>query len=769
MLNSQSMNKGFVFTTELFFALMLALGFLGFAMVNVSENSVVLQHFPAETLAADALTTLDYNGFFLEVLDGNSLTASQKMNAISARLAELLPQDVDFNLSLRVFDSNAEKCKSSQKFNDCFAELLGLYQSVGKTIPENRPIAHKSIKLMKKQPPSKCEVSAQKGSLAHKYPLKNYENYFELYFKDFENDFAYFDGNDLNIDFGISINPATQLECDQQIRADINASVKPAGREPADIMLVLDRSGSMDEFTVNYQKLFSGTFNDGTRTCTQWWFGWCLSWQYNNWVTLGTFDWNYEAFAIKMKYTGYSGPSKPRLRLYSPKSKYWPSSSGSSSNSPITIEVDKSNLSNLTYPSGGTWRVQAWSDDSINYDVNIYRTKLNAAKIEAITFVSLADWEEQDFLGVVSYATTAKKELPLTPNHAAVINAIESLSAGGGTATGSGIYTATEELQPQPLGHGREEAIKFQVLLSDGKTNTGPSSAEAAQDAKNHGITIYTIGLGSDADVVELTNIANITGGQFYYANDENSLLSVYDLIAEKIGEKLQGSQKAYDANILVPLPKGAQVVDLGSGTLIQQVDQNYISYIIGYIDADHPWASYYIIKIPCTSNYACEINSLKFPAEGTTFYYNDVNGFANSILWNIFALIPFKYRDLTLDIIQAQIVSDNQILLDVNVQNTGYLNSGQTKLDFYLNDQISGQFLKQETVNAFCGQKSQPCSNYFQIFLNESLSSTGYIYAIVNRDKSILECLNNNVVQAYCILSPKMQFYKIDLSIWRK
>ncbi|PIU21354.1 MAG: hypothetical protein COT15_02770 [Candidatus Diapherotrites archaeon CG08_land_8_20_14_0_20_34_12] len=769
MLNLRFMNKGFVFTMEVFFAIILALSFLGLAIMSVSENTTIIQYTSNESLTSDVLKTLDYNGFFLEILDDNSLTSSQKMAVINSKLNELMPADVDFNFSIRAFDSNIEKCKSNQTFNNCFSESSGLFQSVGNIIPENKAVTKKSLTLMRKQPPSQCNISGQKGSLSQKYPLKNQENSFELYFRDFDNYIAYFDANDLNIDFGISISPTTQLECDQQIRADINASVRKAGRNPADVMMVLDRSGSMDEFTVNYMKLFSGTFNNGTRTCTQWWFGWCQSWQYNNWVTLGTFDWNYEAFAIKMKYTGYSGSNKPRLRLYSPKLKYWPSSSGSYSNSPITIEVKASNLSNLTYPSGGTWTVQAWSDDSIDYDVNIYRTKLNAAKTEAITFVSLADWEDQDYLGVVSYASTAKKELPLTPNLNAVINAIQSLSAGGSTATGSGIYAATKELQPLPTGHGRVEAIKFQVLLSDGKTNAGPSSATAAQDAKNKGITIYTIGLGSDADVAELTTIATITGGQYYYANDENSLQSVYDVIAEKIGEKLQGSQKAYDANLLVPLPKGSQVLDLGSGTLVQQADQNYISYAIGYMDADHPWASYYIIQIPCNVNYACDLNSLKFPAEGTTFYYEDVNGIPNNKLWNIFALIPFKYRDLTLDIIQAQIVSDNQILLDVNVQNIGYLSSGQAKLDFYLNDPISGQFLKQETVNGFCGQKSQPCSNYYQIFLNESLSSTGYIYAIVNRDKSIAECLNNNVVQAYCVLAPRMQFYKIDLSIWRK
>lgn len=804
LLNNQ---KAFVFTLEMLFAIMLAVSFLAIMNVTTTNETSGFSIIELKKAINSTLSTLDENGYFLEVLDNNATSSQTKAELIHNKIAGLLPSNSLNRIDIKQYNLNAAACQQEKNFSNCFTEGIS-FPATGSVLPEDKENVEEEIFLIKKQPPAQCEISGEKLSLQEKERIlekifrKEREeiNFFE---KNWEKTTLLFEekgktpssfemkGNDLvllfeekkpftlllqeeedgNISFGVKTNPSDELECDESIHVDLNVSIKPSGeRFPADIMLVMDRSGSMDEFTVNYRYLGSGSFNNGTRTCTQWWLGFCLNWQYNNWVTLGTFDWNYEAFAVKMKYSGYVGQSKPRLRLYSPKGVYWPSSTGSSSNSPITITVNKSNLSSLTYPSGGTWTIQGWSDDLINYDLNIYRTKLNAAKTEAKAFIDLAEWEDEDYLGLVSYASTAKKELPLTPNHQAVKNAIDTLQAGGSTATGSGIYTATEELQPQPLGHGREEAVKFQVLLSDGKTNTGPSSATAAQDAKNHGIIIYTIGFGSDADVSELTNIANITGGQFYYASDENTLQAVYEMIAQKIGEEAMGlgASKVYDSNIVMPVPDGMQITDDGTGNVIKQGDQNFLVYATGDFNSSSPWTGYFEANFPCDSSHTCEESSKAFPTNGTVFnYLNDLNE-AKQIDWNAFITLPFKYRDLTLDILKAEIFGENQLLLDVRAENIGWLSSDASAIDFYLEDPKTGQFLKQVGVKALCG-KLTGCGGYLEMFYNIELNESGYIYAIINRNQAIKECPNNNVVQLYCTLAPKIQYYSVKVWAWTR
>jgi len=106
---------------------------------------------------------------------------------------------------------------------------------------------------------------------------------------------------------------------------------------------------------------------------------------------------------------------------------------------------------------------------------------------------------------------------------------------------GYGIQLAIDELNT----NGRENATKVIILLTDGWWNMGPDPVEKARVAAEKGYRIYTIGYGG-ADEETLKQIAEMTGGEYYFAANESDLMNIYAHIAEKI--------KAYAKDVVLKL-----------------------------------------------------------------------------------------------------------------------------------------------------------------------------------------------------------------------
>jgi len=141
----------------------------------------------------------------------------------------------------------------------------------------------------------------------------------------------------------------------------------------------------------------------------------------------------------------------------------------------------------------------------------------------------------KDRAGLVSFGNSATLDQDLTHDKDVVKEKIDEIEAHAwpiqGTAIGEGIYTATEELSE----NGREDAIWLQIILSDGKSNRGRNPISAAEEAAENRIIIYTIGLGESADEDTLEEIANITGGKYYFSPTSEDLVAIYMNIAREI------------------------------------------------------------------------------------------------------------------------------------------------------------------------------------------------------------------------------------------
>ena len=204
---------------------------------------------------------------------------------------------------------------------------------------------------------------------------------------------------------------------------------------------------------------------------------------------------------------------------------------------------------------------------------DISPNRITAARDVALDFINN---RPNDNIGLTLFGGEAFTQCPLTTDHATLMQSFKgancTLQNDGiiqpGTAIGMGIASAVSHLENSP------SKSKVVILLTDGANNTGEISPLMATDmAKNLGIRIYTILLGSNSkvnvpvaqlpngevytqqvddttDPSTLKQIANETGGIFYHASSRSSLKQVYDDIdkLEKTKLKVNQHSRHYEA-----------------------------------------------------------------------------------------------------------------------------------------------------------------------------------------------------------------------------
>ena len=130
--------------------------------------------------------------------------------------------------------------------------------------------------------------------------------------------------------------------------------------------------------------------------------------------------------------------------------------------------------------------------------------RLDAAKIAAEQFVN--SLPPKFNVALVSFAGTAMTLVPPTLDRGAVTAGIQALRPQASTAIGEGIYTSLAALAQVPPDPDNPKAVAPAriVLLSDGKTQVGRASDEAAQAARAQSVPIYTIAYGTADGYIEI-------------------------------------------------------------------------------------------------------------------------------------------------------------------------------------------------------------------------------------------------------------------------
>ena len=143
---------------------------------------------------------------------------------------------------------------------------------------------------------------------------------------------------------------------------------------------------------------------------------------------------------------------------------------------------------------------------------DIAPSRLEVAQAAASRFIDRQTTDRQ--VGIVAFAGFAEIIQPPTDDREVLLDAIDSLTTGRRTAIGSAILTSIDAiaevdpsvapseiegrsgLPPQPVPNGAY-APDIIVVLTDGVSNAGPEPVEAAQQATDRGVRVYTIGFGT--------------------------------------------------------------------------------------------------------------------------------------------------------------------------------------------------------------------------------------------------------------------------------
>lgn len=172
---------------------------------------------------------------------------------------------------------------------------------------------------------------------------------------------------------------------------------------------------------------------------------------------------------------------------------------------------------------------------------DFYPSRFVAAQQTAARFISK---RVSDRIGVVAFAKAAMLQAPLTLDHDALQEYISSLYLGivdpNYTAIGDALGVAANHLKDS------KAKSKVIILLTDGDSNAGAiEPLMAAKAAAAYGIRVYTVGTASapgsnpysnQADEINeglMMEIAELTGGKYYRANNESELTKIYDTINE--------------------------------------------------------------------------------------------------------------------------------------------------------------------------------------------------------------------------------------------
>jgi len=157
-----------------------------------------------------------------------------------------------------------------------------------------------------------------------------------------------------------------------------------------------------------------------------------------------------------------------------------------------------------------------------------------------------------DRVSLIIFAGTAHTRIPLTLDHNIVRESLKGVTTESvyqdGTAIGMAVSVGLNRLEKS------DAASRIMILVTDGDNNAGTIDPVTASNlARELGIRIYTIGIGSDTLILPvdvfgqtqyqqyqggfnedlLKQIAVTTGGQYFRAMDSKAMAKIFDTIDE--------------------------------------------------------------------------------------------------------------------------------------------------------------------------------------------------------------------------------------------
>jgi Ca-activated chloride channel family protein len=203
----------------------------------------------------------------------------------------------------------------------------------------------------------------------------------------------------------------------------------------------------------------------------------------------------------------------------------------------VSVPIDRASIVLVTDHSGSMMAT------------DVEPTRLAAAQKAANTFID--ELPARVRLGVVTYAGGVDAVQALDLDHELGRRVLDGQTAVGATATGDALTSALDLLE-----RGAKDAPAAIVLLSDGKTTAGVEPVGVAeQPGTGKKIPIYTVALGTQGAILPspapgqpaidvspdpetLRQIAAVSGGKSFAADDSGSLEGIYEQLGSQLGTR---------------------------------------------------------------------------------------------------------------------------------------------------------------------------------------------------------------------------------------
>lgn len=230
-------------------------------------------------------------------------------------------------------------------------------------------------------------------------------------------------------------------------------------------------------------------------------------------------------------------------------------------------------VATVIVPAGQATIILAMDVSRSMCSTDVQPNRLHAAKAAAMSFIQRQTASSQ--IGIVAFAGFAELVQPPTTDQEVLQDAIVRLTTGRRTAIGSAILKSLDaiaEINPDVAPSASDPAFgglpstglndtyapDIIVLLTDGASNSGPLPLDAALQAVERGIRVYTIGFGTQfggdmdcgdqfwggsfgsgsfgsgggfrrgIDELTLEQVADMTGGTYYSAESAGELNEVF-------------------------------------------------------------------------------------------------------------------------------------------------------------------------------------------------------------------------------------------------
>ena len=254
------------------------------------------------------------------------------------------------------------------------------------------------------------------------------------------------------------------------------------------------------------------------------------------------------AFALP-KMTPSVAPNRPRWRRHAPMLAFLLALAilivaAARPEKTVAVPVERASIMLVTDVSGS---MQA---------TDVKPTRLAAARAAAKRFVS--EVPKSVNVGVMALSSKPRVLSSPTQDRDAINQALDQLTARGGTGTGEAIQAATNILTHQPGVKGKRAPAAI-VLISDGAATGDVDPVAAAQAARKARIPIYTVALGTangtitvprpggrggtetrrvPPDPQGMREVSRASRGKAYSAADADKLSDVYKKLGSLLGKK---------------------------------------------------------------------------------------------------------------------------------------------------------------------------------------------------------------------------------------